>query len=280
MCRSARTLRAAEMLKMPRPRHDSRRRMNARPGDSRMISFRDVAAMAMFIVAAASRAATPAPADIDYPGTLKLAVDATDIDHRVFRVREEIPVAAGALTLLYPQWLPGNHGAARTGRQARRPHDHRRRQAARVVARFVRCLRVSSRRARRRDDARRRVRSSCRRRTASQGRVVMTPEMLNLQWNTVVLYPAGHYASRINVAPSAKLPAGWKFATALDGAGATSRRRQRRVQAGQPRSAGRFADDRGPLVQAGRSRSRCEGAGAPGHRRRRGEGSRAHRRAS
>ena len=43
------------------------------------------------------------------PARLKLAVDATDLDHRVFRVREEIPVAAGALTLLYPQWLPGNH---------------------------------------------------------------------------------------------------------------------------------------------------------------------------
>src|SRR5262249_10608295 len=52
---------------------------------------------------------------------------------------------------------------------------------------------------------------------SGQGRVVMTPEMLNLQWNCVVLYPAGHFSSRISVAPSVKLPSGWKFATALDG---------------------------------------------------------------
>ena len=75
-----------------------------------MVSIRRVAATAMFIAAAGARAATPAPADTDYPGTLKLAVDATDLDHRVFRVRETIPVAAGPLTLFYPQWLPGNHG--------------------------------------------------------------------------------------------------------------------------------------------------------------------------
>ena len=40
-----------------------------------------------------------APADVAYPGTLKLSVDATDLDRRIFRVHEEIPVAAGPLTL-------------------------------------------------------------------------------------------------------------------------------------------------------------------------------------
>ena len=59
-----------------------------------MISTRGIAATAMFIAAATAHAATPAPADTEYPSMLKLAVDATDLDHRVFRVREEIPVAA------------------------------------------------------------------------------------------------------------------------------------------------------------------------------------------
>ena len=44
----------------------------------------------------------------------------------------------------------------------------------------------------------------------------MTPNMLNLQWNAVVLYPAGHYASRIRYAASVKYPAGFRAATALD----------------------------------------------------------------
>ena len=35
----------------------------------------------------------PAPQDVPYPGVIQLRVDATDLDHRVFRVRESIPVA-------------------------------------------------------------------------------------------------------------------------------------------------------------------------------------------
>src|SRR2546430_14555880 len=52
--------------------------------------------------------------------------------------------------------------------------------------------------------------------TAEQGRIVATPEILGLQWNTVVLYPAGYYTSRISVKADVKLPAGWQFGTALD----------------------------------------------------------------
>ncbi len=44
-----------------------------------------------------------------YPGTIALAVDATDLDRHVFRVKETIPVTAGPLRLLYPQWMPGHH---------------------------------------------------------------------------------------------------------------------------------------------------------------------------
>ena len=49
-----------------------------------------------------------------------------------------------------------------------------------------------------------------------QGRVVMTPEMLNLQWNTVTMYPAGYYARQINTEASVTLPAGWQAGTALE----------------------------------------------------------------
>src|ERR1700722_20508006 len=51
-----------------------------------------------------------APRDAPYPAAIRLNVDATDVDRRIFRVRETIPVRAGEpLVLLYPQWLPGNH---------------------------------------------------------------------------------------------------------------------------------------------------------------------------
>src|SRR5699024_10915789 len=50
----------------------------------------------------------------------------------------------------------------------------------------------------------------------SQGPIRMTPEMMNLSWEKVSLYPAGYYASRIKTEPSVTLPAGWKFGTALE----------------------------------------------------------------
>src|ERR1044072_3162965 len=56
-------------------------------------------------------AAMPAPRDIPYPGTLRLEIDASDTGRGLYRAAETTPVAGpGPLTLLYPQWLPGNHG--------------------------------------------------------------------------------------------------------------------------------------------------------------------------
>ena len=63
----------------------------------------------------AAPAAIIAPRDIPYAGTIRLTVDATDIDRHIFIVRESIPVRGGdSLVLFYPQWLPGNHSP--TGR--------------------------------------------------------------------------------------------------------------------------------------------------------------------
>ena len=54
--------------------------------------------------------AVPAARDVPYPGTIRLDVDASDTGRGIYRVVETIPVRPGPLTLLYPQWLPGNHG--------------------------------------------------------------------------------------------------------------------------------------------------------------------------
>ena len=52
----------------------------------------------------------PEPRDVPFPGVIRLQVDATDVEQRVFRVKESVPVAGpGLVTLLYPRWLPGNH---------------------------------------------------------------------------------------------------------------------------------------------------------------------------
>src|ERR1017187_1320397 len=41
---------------------------------------------------------------------VKLRVDATDAPRRLFHVQMTMAVNAGPLTLLYPEWIPGEHG--------------------------------------------------------------------------------------------------------------------------------------------------------------------------
>src|SRR6476646_5871898 len=41
---------------------------------------------------------------------VKLRVDATDAARRLFHVQMSMPAKAGPMTLLYPEWIPGEHG--------------------------------------------------------------------------------------------------------------------------------------------------------------------------
>lgn len=162
--------------------------------------------------------ATPAPKDAPYPGgTIRLEVDATDTTQRIFRVKETIPVAAaGPLTLLMPEWLPGNHAPrgqiekltgvtfTANGQPVAWKRDPLNvyafqidvpQGATEVVAQFQFLSATQP----------------------AQGRVVVTPKMLNIQWESVSLYPAGYYTRQIPIQPTVTYPAGWQAATALRG---------------------------------------------------------------
>jgi predicted metalloprotease with PDZ domain len=52
---------------------------------------------------------------------------------------------------------------------------------------------------------------------SSEGRVVVTPAMMNLQWEQVSMYPAGYFTRQIPVQLDLTLPEGWTGAAALDG---------------------------------------------------------------
>lgn len=54
----------------------------------------------------------PDAKDVAYPGVMTLDIDASDVARGAYKVTQTIPVASGAkeVILLYPQWLPGNHG--------------------------------------------------------------------------------------------------------------------------------------------------------------------------
>ena len=157
----------------------------------------------------------PNPTDTPYSGTIKIAVDATDLAHRIFKINETIPVNAGEMTLLYPQWIPGHHSPvgpisqlAGLKMSAKGKVIEWQRDPGNVYAfnlkvpKGVRELHVEY--------------QFLSPQSSAQGRVMMTPEMLNLQWDTVALYPAGHYSHKIKFQPSVTLPKGWQFATALE----------------------------------------------------------------
>ena len=158
----------------------------------------------------------PEPRQIPYPGTIRLRVDATDVLRRIFSVCETIPVSeTGLITLLLPKWLPGYHAPqapiellAGLDFTAAGERLHWNRHPTEVYA-----FRVSVPQGATAIEARFQFLSPT---ESQQGRVVVTPDMLNLQWNTVVLYPAGHFARCIKVEPSLTLPEGWELACALD----------------------------------------------------------------
>src|ERR1700743_3086145 len=85
------------------------------PAVTRRKFFRLAVAMATALAAGATYAQqsvsdhVPPPQDSPYVGTVAIHVDANDTAQGIFRVHETIPVKAGALTLLYPQWIPGDH---------------------------------------------------------------------------------------------------------------------------------------------------------------------------
>lgn len=167
----------------------------------------------------------PPAQDTSYFGTLTLKVDVTDIERRVFGIHEVIPVKPGPLTLLYPQWLPGNHaprgpidGLAGLLINANGRRVEWTRDPLNVYAFHVQVPAGASRLELEFQFASPLV--------SGEGRAMVTPEIVGLQWNTVVLYPAGYYASRIVLAPELTLPEGWDFGCALDVDG----RRGSRVQ--------------------------------------------------
>lgn len=174
-----------------------------------------LAVVAFGLTSVTALADVPVPQDVPFEGTLQINVDASDLARRIFRVHEVIPASPGPMTLLYPQWLPGHHSPSGPISQLaglevtangnvlpwkRDPlnvfafHVDVPEGASKVEVSFQFLSPQSTR----------------------EGRVVMTPEMLNLQWNANSVYPAGYFSKRIMTQTTVKFPAGWQFGTALE----------------------------------------------------------------
>jgi predicted metalloprotease with PDZ domain len=162
-----------------------------------------------------ARADVPVPADQPYPGTMVLNVDATDLSQQIFRMHMTIPVKPGPLTLLYPQWLPANHGPngpitqlaglkfTANGKPVAWTRDPLHVYAFHLtVPEGATTLEADYQYLSPLD--------------TSQGRITMTDDILGVQWISTTLYPAGYVARGVNVQANLKLPAGWQYATALE----------------------------------------------------------------
>jgi len=154
----------------------------------------------------------PDPQDTPYAGTIALHVDASDTAQGIFRVQETIPVTAGALTLLYPQWIPGDHSPtgpidmlaglklSADGKPVAWKRDKYNVYAFHLdVPAGASSLDVSFQYP-----------------SPATAGLEITDRMMDMAWSKVALYPAGHYTRGITVAPSLTLAPGWQFGTALE----------------------------------------------------------------
>ncbi len=163
----------------------------------------------------------PVSQDVPFPGTLLLSVDATDVDRRIVRVHEEVPVSSEKeLILVYPRWLPGTHapegtidhlaGLVITSGGVALPwmrdtadvfafHVGVPPGTGKVSVDFTYLSPVSH----------------------AVGRTEVSPLQLAIDWNSVLLYPAGYFTRQIPVEVSIRVPDGWTVATALDVASKT-----------------------------------------------------------
>lgn len=166
--------------------------------------------------------AIPAPRDVEYPGLIRLNVDATDTVRGILKVSQTVPLQGGArrMTLLYPKWMPGYHSPQNpiellAGLRIEADGEvlDWRRDPVEIYAFHVEppvgatTLNLTF--------------QFLSPTTSTQGDVIVTREMLTLQWGKMLLYPAGYFSRRMTVEPSADLPDGWSFATVLEVAAET-----------------------------------------------------------
>src|SRR5260221_2284566 len=141
--------------------------------------------------------------------TIPLTVDATKTQQKILYIHEVIPVKAGALTLYYPKWIPGEHGPngpisglsglkfagngqtipwLRDTKDVFTFHLNIPEGVSHLDANFDFI--------------------------EPQG-YSATDKLMVLEWNDVLLYPAGTPAQQQMFEASLTLPEGWKFGTSL-----------------------------------------------------------------
>jgi predicted metalloprotease with PDZ domain len=169
-------------------------------------------ALAMLVLgSSASFAATP-------PNPITLAVDASDAPRKIFHVREKMDAAPGKLTLVYPKFIPGEHGPTgpitdlvglKISAGGKPVAWHR--QPAEMWAFDVDVPEGAGSLELTFDYV-----------ASPDAWTTATAQLAIVNWWSVMLYPKIAEANDLLFAPSLKLPAGWEHATSLHAARSSS----------------------------------------------------------
>jgi predicted metalloprotease with PDZ domain len=148
---------------------------------------------------------------------ITLNVDLRDAPRKILHATEEMPVTAGPLTVVYPKWIPGEHGPTgpienmagffitANGQPMKWERDK--------VDMFAYHLTVPQgvTKLEMKIDF---LASSSLSGFSSGGST--SENLALLSWNTLLVYPADTNASDVMFTPSITLPESWKFGTALE----------------------------------------------------------------
>src|SRR5262245_1320688 len=140
---------------------------------------------------------------------ITLDVDATDAARNLIHSKLRIPVKPGPLTLFYPKWIPGEHSPdgpindlvglklSAGGKTIPWRRDDIEMFAFHCdIPQGVNVLEVTF------DNA-------------SQPETTASAKLARIKWNRLLVYTQGVNSDAINIKTSLKLPAGWRFASAL-----------------------------------------------------------------
>src|SRR5690349_4359965 len=146
---------------------------------------------------------------------IKLSVDLTDAPRNIFHEQLTIPAKPGPRTFVYPKWIPGNHRPSgpitnlvgikfsANGNDVPWERDAVDMYAFHVtVPAGVQQIEVAMDTTTFSDSA------------GSSG-AATSSNVLDLNWNQVVLYPQNSNSNDVQFSASVQLPSGWKFGTAL-----------------------------------------------------------------
>lgn len=149
--------------------------------------------------------------------TVALSVDASEAPRKIFHAQLRIPAKPGTLTLYYPKWIPGEHGPTgpitdltglkftASGKQLKWRRD--------LLDGFTFHVEVPA------GETEITANLDYASPAADEGvytsGMAATEKLYVVNWNTLLLYPAGYGSDELTYSASLRLPDGWKFGTSL-----------------------------------------------------------------